>query len=376
MVAEVSLSLILLTGASLLLNSLWRLVNVQPGFQARNVLTLRVSLSRVRYPDRQRALQFYQRALDRMNTISGVQSAGVVSMLPLGGGRLCNEMTVENRPIENVDCVESRSVSPNYIAVMRIPLLEGRGLSDQDAQNAPLVMLVNQTLSRSLGATAVGKRVSFRGETRQIVGVVGDVHQLDLSQEVLPEAYLPFTQQPQPFGAFVLKTRGTPESVAAAARRELWALDRDLLLTDVMPLEAVIARSVAQPRLRSLVLAGFAGVSLILAVLGLAGLVSYSVSQRIHEFGIRIALGAHPAQVRRLVIGHGMRLALIGVAIGIGASLLLTRFLAGLLFGVKPLDAATFGAGAFVLLAAAFLACLIPARRATGVDPLVALRYE
>jgi predicted permease len=377
-VAEVALSLVLLTGASLLLNSLWRLIGVPPGFRPENVLTLRVSLSPVRYPDGQRALEFYQRALERMHALPGVQSAGIVSMLPLGGGRLCNEMTVENHPIENADCVESRSISSDYFKVLQIPLLQGRWPEDRDSEGAPRVVAINQTLARLLDpvGAAVGKRVSFRGELRQVVGVVGDVHQMALGDAVGPEAYLPLRQQPFPFASFVLRTASRPESAANAARQELWAIDRDLLIYDVLPMQAVVSRSVAQPRLRSLLLAGFASVALLLAVLGLAGVVSYSVSQRTHEFGIRMALGARPAEVLHLVIAHGMRLALAGTVIGVLASLWLTRFLAGMLFGVEPMDAAAFAGGVMILLAAALAACLIPARRATRVDPLVALRYE
>ncbi len=377
-VAEVALSLVLLTGASLLFNSLWRLIGVPPGFRPENVLTLRTSLSPVRYPDRQRALEFYRQALQRMNALPGIQGAGIVSMLPLSGGRLCNEMTVENRPIENVDCVESRSVSPDYFQVMQIPLRKGRWLANYDSETAPRVAVINQALARLLdpAGAAVGKRVAFRGEMRQVVGIVGDVRQLGLDQAVGPEAYLPLRQQPFSFASFVLRTAASPDSVAVAARRELWTLDRDLLIYDVLPMQLVVARSVTQPRLRSLVLILFADVSLLLAVLGLAGVVSYTVSRRTREFGIRMALGARRSQVLRLVVAHGMRLAVAGTVIGVVASLGLTRFLSGMLFGVKPMDPVTFFAAAFILLDTALFACLIPAYRATRVDPLVTLRYE
>ena len=377
-VAEVALSLVLLIGAGLLFNSLMRLINIPPGFRADHVLTLRVSLSPVRYPDRRRALEFYQRALDRMTAIPGVQRAGIVSMLPLGGGNLCNEMSVENHPIQNVDCVESRSTSPDYFQVMQIPLLQGRTFDAHDSESAPRVIAINQTLARLLdpAGRAVGKRVEFRGDVRQVVGVVGDVHQTGLDQAMVPEAYLPLRQQPLSFAAFVLRTLALPESVAGNARRELWSLDRDVLIYDVLPMDLVVARSVTQPRLRALVLILFADVSLLLAVLGLVGVVSYTVSQRTREFGIRMALGARPSQVRRLVIAHGMRLALTGTVIGIVASLGLTRFLSGMLFGVKPIDAFTFACAVLELLCTALFACWFPAMRATKVDPLVALRYE
>jgi putative ABC transport system permease protein len=377
-VLEVALSLILLTGAGLLLNSLRRLMSVSPGFRPENVLTLRVSLSPVRYPDQQRALAFYQRALEDVAALPGVESAGIVSMLPLSGGRLCNEMAAEGLPMEKIDCVESRSISPDYFQVMKIPLLEGRALVDRDSEHAPRVAVINETLAHLLApaGAALGKRVSFRGDVRQVVGVVGDVYQMRLSQAIGPEIYLPLRQQPFSFASFVVRAAHTPENIANSVHHELRALDKDLLIYDVQTMEAVVSRSVAQPRVRSLLLAGFATLALLLAVLGLAGVVSYIVGQRTHEFGIRMALGAHSSQVLRMVIFDGMRLAVAGIAIGLAASVWLARFLGGMLFGVGPMDAVTFVSSAVILLAAALVACWIPARRATKVDPLVALHYE
>ncbi|HKW88161.1 MAG TPA: ABC transporter permease [Candidatus Acidoferrales bacterium] len=377
-VVEVAMALVLLTGAGLLLKSFWRLANVRSGFEPEGVLTLRVSLADSRYPTHQRALAFYDQALARLGALPTAQSAAAISMLPLSGDRSCNDMTVENRPIENADCVEGLSISPDYFRVMKIPLLAGRWFAEADLSSAPRVAVINDSLARLLGSRelAMDERLSFRGEKWQIVGVVGDEHQRSLGHVVEPEIFLPLQQQPLAFATFVLRMNSHPEASASAARQQLWALDPDLMIYDVLSMNEVVSASILQPRMRLFLLGGFAGLALLLAILGLAGVVAYSVSQRTREFGIRMALGAPPSEVLRMVLTQGLSLALTGAALGVVASLWLTRFLANLLFQVKPLDAVSFAGGILILLTAALAACWIPARRAMRVDPMVALRYE
>jgi len=377
-VAEVAMSMVLLVGAGLLLNSFWRLYSVAPGFDSGNVLTLRVSLPDSRYPDRQRALALYDNVLGRLRTTPGVESAGVVSMLPLGGGRLCNDAAVENRPDEKVDCVEARMITPDYFRVMRIPLLKGRWFTERDSEDALRVAVIDETFARLLSPLddAIGKRFTFRGQVREVVGVVGDVHQLGLGRATLPEAYLPLRQAPVPFAAFVLRTASRPENLAPAAREQIRAADRDLLVFAVQPMNQVVSESIAAPKLRAVLLGSFAGLALFLAIIGLASVVAYGVTQRTHEFGIRLALGAGPRDILLQVLAQGMRLTLLGAAIGLLASVWLARFLAAMLFAVKPTDAATLAGVAVILFGVALCACYLPARKAMRMDPVIALRYE
>jgi putative ABC transport system permease protein len=377
-VACVSLSLILLTGAGLLLNSFWRLQNVQPGFQPENVAVLRVRLSEARYPNRARALALYDQVLDRLHAIPRVESAGIVSMLPLTGDRSCNELTLEGQPLVGADCVEGRSISPDYFHVMRIPLLEGRWFSDRDTANSPNVVVINKTLASLFGPpeSALRKMVSFRGKLREVVGVIGDVHQIGLAKSALPEAYMPLPQAPQPFAAFVLRVDSRPEESIQTARAQIWAVDPDLLISDARPMEQVLSDSISEPRSGALLLGIFAVLAVFLAVLGLSGVVAYSVTRRTREFCIRMIVGARPHDILRIVLLQGVRMTLLGIGIGLASSFWLTSLLSSMLFEVKPTDAPTFSIVAATLFCVAILACWIPARRATRVDPMTALRHE
>ena len=376
-VTEVALSLMLVIGAGLLSESFWRLQRVNPGFEPQNLLTLSLTLPDSRYPDAAHTLAFYDRVTERLAALSGVQSASIVSTLPLSGGRLCNEVTISGQAVEGVPCAESRSITPNYFGTMGIQLLAGRAFNERDHRETPRVAIINQTLAQHLGpGDAIGKRFTFRGAERQVVGVVADIKHLGLHTDALAEVYLPLHQSPLAFASLVLRTSTAPTSLATAAQHEIWSIDPALPITALKSMEQVIADSVAQPRFRALLLGAFSALALLLAVVGLYGLLAYGVSQRRHEIGIRVALGAQTQNVLRLVLSQGMKLTLIGVAIGLLGASALTHVLAGFLFNVSVTDPMTFAAMSALLMVTAFLACYLPARRATKVDPLTALRGE
>jgi len=267
---------------------------------------------------------------------------------------------------------------------MRIPVLRGRAFDEHDVKNAQGVAVINETLARKYfpGADPLGRRITLSDENPKeedwatVVGVVRDTKPRELSGEPVAEMYMPYAQQPEPNMALMIRTTGRPEAVAAAVRREVLALDRDQPVYSIRTLPAVMSEAVATPRFRTSLLGVFAALALVLAVVGIYGVMSYAVTQRTHEFGIRMALGAQTRDVLKLVVGYGMALALAGVLIGLVSSFALTRVMSGLLFGVTPTDPVTFACISLLLAAVALLACLVPARRATKVDPLVALRYE
>jgi putative ABC transport system permease protein len=275
------------------------------------------------------------------------------------------------------------TVSPDYFHVMRIPLLRGRFFNEQDSPSNPNVAIISETLARryfpNLGP--IGRRMRFGfppngNVSREVVGVVGDVRDDALSRKPGPMMYVPFAQAPLYGGEVVVRSSLTPSSVAAGIRQAVHSIDNDLPVTDVESFPDALGASVAQERFRTLLLGSFSGIALILAAVGIFGVISYSVSQRTHEIGIRMALGAQQRDVLRLILGQGTRLALLGLGAGAVAALLLTRLMASLLYGVSATDPLTFGAVAILLLGVAVAACYIPARRAMRVDPIVALRYE
>jgi putative ABC transport system permease protein len=301
-------------------------------------------------------------------------------MLPLGGDNLCNEATVNGRPVASLDCVGARSISPDYFSAMRIPLLQGRILTARDNAAAPRVAVINRTMARILGSMdsvgVIGKKFGFRDEVREVVGVVEDVHHSSLDVDALPEAYLPFTQHPLPFMAFVVRTVADPAPVASVVRSEVWSLDKDLPVKSLKNLDQVVADSIAQPRFRTLALGGFAALALFLAVLGLYSVVALGVSQRIQEIGLRVALGAQPHDVVRLVVGQGLKLASIGVIAGLAGAAVATRVLSAMLFGVTTTELPIFAAVAGLMVGVTLAASYIPARKALRIDPIAALRYE
>ena len=385
--AEVAISLVLLIGAGLLINSFLRLRNVDPGFRADNLLTMRVVLPDVKYETMDRRSAFYTDLINRVQSLAGVRSAAVTTNLPLYRQGNSISIGIEGRPAPPPGqelIVVTRIVSPGYFDTMSIPLLQGRQLSEQDAKTTPRVVVISETMGRRYwpGEDVVGKRISL-GRIRkpedwfQVVGVVKDVRQFELTAEPKPQMYLTYRQA----GFFdardlVVKTDVEPASMAATVRNAVWELDKDQPVSNIQTMEEILADSIARQRFSMLLLAIFAAVALVLAGVGIYGVMSYSVAQRTHEIGIRMALGAQTGAVLKLAVGYGMKLVLAGLVIGLIAAFALTRVMSTLLFGVTATDPATFTLISLLLIAVAVIASYIPARRATRVNPIIALRYE
>ncbi len=383
LVAEVALSIVLLIGASLLLRSFARITSVDPGFNPENVLAFRVALPAVAYPQPHQQIAFYDRLLEKLGATSGVESAGMVQTLPIRGDYVL-AVSIQGRPPAKSGeepSANHRVVSPGYFKALGIPLLKGRSFTGRDAEKSPMVAVVDQAfVSRHFPTEdPIGRGIDIGNGTDgfyEIVGVVGDVHYGGLETAATPTMYVPFTQDPFSSMWLMVRTKGEPLQMSGAARQAVREIDASLPAFSMTPLETVISESVAQRRFSMLLLGLFALVALFLAAVGLYGVVAYTVSQRTQEIGLRMAIGAQPADVLRMVVGGGMKLAIIGVAIGIVAALSLATLVASMLFGVTPFDPASYAATAAILLAVAALACYIPARRAMGVDPLTALRQE
>jgi putative ABC transport system permease protein len=382
---EVALSVILLIGAGLLLKSLAHLRRVEPGFDPRNILTMQVTLPAARYQDPRSRISFFDQLAERFRHIVGVESAALVSQLPLtGGGRGGDPFSIEGRPYDSsgrVPQVATRyRISPDYFRAMRIPLLAGRFLAERDGPDAPRVALINQTMARGFWASGnpIGQRITM-GAPRPgvpwmtIVGVVADVHNANLRVEAIPQIYTPLTQDPGGSMFAVLRTSTDPMSVALAARREISLLDRGQAASDVRTMEDRFSGSIQRDRFESLLLGIFALAALTLAVIGIYSVIEHSVSQRVSEIGLRVALGAQPGDVLRLIVTQGMRPALFGMVLGLLATFLLTRVLRSLLFQVAPTDPITFVAVPILFALIALVACAIPARRAMRLDPATAL---
>jgi len=383
---DVAVATVLLVAAGLLIQSFLRLQRVELGYHPRGVLTFKVDLPFARYPvDHQPA--FFQQSLARLNALPGVHSASAVLPLPLDGDDIDTVFAIEGQPLAEGHQPRTAYswVEPAYFETLGINLKEGRDFTVRDDLNALPVVIVNETIARQYfpGQSPLGKRIrpqignGYQGAPmRQIVGVVADVRQRGLTSAPGPQVYVPRSQSPIGSMIFVVRTTVVPSSIADAARIEMQHVDPDLPIFRVKTLDQYFDQSVAQPHFLSVLLGIFAALAVLLAAVGIYGVISYSASQRTHEMGVRMALGADRRDVLLLVVGHGFRLALIGAAAGIIVSLLLTRFLSSLLYQVAPTDPFTFVAVLLLLGTVAFLACYIPARRATKVDPLVALRYE
>jgi putative ABC transport system permease protein len=384
-VAEVALCLMLVIGAGLLIRSFWRLRQVDPGFTAQNVLSLQVAPPATAYADGPRKRAFYHQVMERIAALPGVKAVGGNHLLPMGGSNWNPDLRVEDHPLPEgaaLPSVDWRLVTPGYFEAMRIRLVRGRYFTDRDGDTAPHVAIVNQTLAEAYwpDQDPIGKRIrgGFEGkEWVPIVGVVGDVKEQGLDTPTHLEMYRPYEQATFISALTVMvETEAEPAGLAAAIRGEVWAIDKDVPIANIQPLARVVSESLARRRATMLLLAVFAGVALLLASVGIYGVVAYGVAQRTQEIGIRMALGASSRDVLRLVIGQGMRLIFAGVALGLGGAWATTRALESLLFGTSATDGLTFAAVASLLALVALLACYVPARRATRVDPMVALRYE
>jgi len=380
------LTLVLLVGAGLLIRSFWRLQQVDPGFKTDNVLTLRLSLPRSRYTDGAQAASFFDRLQERLAALPGVVAVSATTDIMLQRLATSSNFTIENRPPDpseqSLELPFDR-VQPNYFQTMGIQLLQGRTFTAQDGPNSPRVGIVNEAFVKRYfpNEDPIGKRFAFcnGGPDAQwiaIVGVVRDTKRQGVDQPIRIESWMPLAQSPARSMEVVLRTTGDPLALGNPAREAVWSIDRDLPIPRMQTVEQNLSTRVAQRRLNMLLLGLFASVALVLAAVGIYGVMNYTVTQRTNEIGIRVALGAQTRDVLRLVVGEGMILALLGVVIGLVMTFAFTRLMASLLFGVSASDPLTFAAIAALLFGVALLACWIPARRATHVDPMVALRYE
>jgi putative ABC transport system permease protein len=386
-VVELAVALVLLVGAGLLIKTFWKLRSVESGFNPDHLITMRIELPETRYKDVAPQTRFRTQILAGMNSLPGVHAA-MVSELPLSGDSLDHDFVIENRPpIAPGDepSLESRSVLGDYFNVMQIPLHAGRDFGPQDlTENAPLVGIANEELVRQYfqNEDPIGKRIRWARNPQiewiTIVGVVGDVKHFGLDLPEQPALYSPYTQiNPwKRWMSIAARTDLNPNAMSQSIKQEIWKVDSQLPVTRVETMSEMAAESFASRRFNMSLLTLFAGLALILAAIGIYGVMSYAVTQRTQEIGIRMALGARTFDVLRLVLRNGMTLVLIGIALGLAGAFALTRLMVTLLFGVTPTDTLTIGLVSVVLIGVAFLACFIPARRATKVDPLVALRYE
>ena len=382
-VAEVALSLILLVGASLLIRSFAKLTGVDPGFRAENVLSFRVALPNASYPDLARQAAFYESLVERLESLPQVTSAAAVQTLPMRGTYVLSTGIVGRPPLppSQQPSINYRVVSRRYFETLGIPLLRGRAISERDTTSSPGVVLIDQAFvdAHFPGEEPLGRQLTIGNGTNrpyEIVGVVGDVRTDGFDALAAPTMYVPHTQDPFSSMWFLVRTTGDPAQLASAARQAVLELDRTLPAFSMAPLADVVSDTLAQRRFSTLLLGLFALMALFLAAVGLFGVLSFVVSQRIPEIGVRMALGASRGDLLRMVVGHGMRLALAGVVLGLVGALALARLVATMLFEVTPFDPASYAATAAVLLATAALACYVPARRALRVDPIIALRYE
>jgi putative ABC transport system permease protein len=384
-VTQVALALVLLVGASLFMKSLGRLRSVDPGFNADNLLTMRISLPGRKYDKDEQAMDFFSRALEQIRSLPGVQSAGAINELPFTGPHSGTSIEIEGQPKLPPGHELHTGISvtdANYFRTMQIPLKRGRLFTEQEAKEMRHVVVVNETFVRTNlpGQDPLGKRVTINMKDEnvptEIIGVVGDTKHLGLDKENEEMAYWPQPELVYSYMTLVIRTQGDPTSVAPAAREVIRNIDSEQPIGEVSTMEGLLAKSVSRSRFNATLLSIFSVMALVMAAVGIYGVMSYSVQQRTHEIGLRMALGAQRSDVLRLVIKQGILLGLFGVGAGLIASFALTRLVVSLLFEVPATDPRTFGSVAGGLFVITLIACYLPARRATKVDPLVALRYE
>src|SRR5882724_4088221 len=385
-VSEIAMTLALLVCAGLLIRTVMRLRNVDTGFNAQKILAMNIGLPGIKYPKPENQISFYKQVTERIAALPGVKAVGTTSVLPLSDNFDGRGLLVEDHPKPRGEeiTVDLYIATPGYLRAMEIPLLKGRSITEQDGIDSSKIALINRTMADQLWANEdpLGKRIKFPGSEknpqpwRTIVGVVKDVSQYALDKKPPMQIYVPHEQFPTSFNTIVVRTETEPTAMINAVRREILAVDKDQAVFNVTTLLQLMGESILIRQFFMLLLLVFAALALTLAAVGIYGVMSYVASQRTHEIGIRMALGAQASDVLKLIIGNGMALALIGIAVGLAGAFALTRLMAGVLFGVSATDAVTFVTVSAGLVAIALVACYIPARRATKVDPLVALRYE
>ncbi|HEV2130004.1 MAG TPA: ABC transporter permease, partial [Longimicrobiaceae bacterium] len=386
-VVETALAVMLLAGAGLLIRSFVQLNAVDPGFRAERTLALDLALPSAYYPETEQVRAFYGELAERVEALPGVRSVGIVSALPLADFLQRTNLRIGGRPEPGPgeeNSIDVRFASSGYLQTLGIPVLRGRGFTDQDRPGTLRVVLISETAARHYfpGEEAIGRRIelgmSRRGQPLggEVVGIVGDVRNEGLSQDPPPMLYLSNDQTATRMASLVVRSHGEPRELMAAVRREVAAMDPNLPLFNIRTLEETLGEAISQPRFYMLLLSIFAGSALVLAAIGIFGVMSYAVVQRTREIGIRMALGADPRSVLRMVVGRALGLAALGVLLGLLGSLAGTRILSGLLFGVAPTDPLTLAGVATVLFGVAGIASYLPARAATRVDPNVALRYD
>jgi putative ABC transport system permease protein len=386
-VVEVALSVVLLAGAGLLFRSFLRLQSVNAGFVSEHVLTARLTPSGTNYVNDADYVKFYKQVIEKVGAIPGVQDAGLINTLPLYKGPTAG-FRVEGRPVTTPDkwpSVNYRVVSANYFRAMGIPVLQGRAYTDRDDENAPRAMIVNQKLVQEIfpDENPIGKRITFggtdaNGQPRwfEIIGVVANVRSVELREEPNPELYFSAQQDLWPAMSLVIRSTIEPSSLSASVRQAVNEVDRSVPVADVKTMDHVVSESITQPRFNLFLLGLFGAVAMVLSAAGIYGVTAYTVTQRTHELGIRIALGAQVGDVLKMILGQGMAVIGVGLVVGLAAAFALTRLLRTLLFGVGENDPLTFVAITAILVLVALIACYIPARRATKVDPLTSLRAE
>jgi len=385
-VAEVAISLVLLAGAGLMIRSFWRLQQVDAGFAPQNVLTMILQLPGSKYPQGPQVIAFYQTLLERVRALPGVESAAMNSSLPMTGSYSSGTVTVENPVASQQNAsfeADWRAISPDYFRTMKVRQISGRDFMDTDKADGPSVVIVDESFARRFwpNEDATGKRIKRGGREspdpwRTIVGVVGHVRNYGLSTQGREQVYFPHPQFPRNGMFLAIRANGDPLAYTGALRAAVWAVDPTQPVSDIRLMDDYVYSSAAQPRFNLLLLVTFALLALVLAAVGIYGVMSYSVTQRTHEIGIRLALGAQPRQIIRLVVGQGLGLVALGLGLGVAGAIAVTRLMATLLFGISATDPMTFALVASILAGVALLACYLPARRATKVDPMIALRYE
>lgn len=390
-VFEIGLSLVLLVSSGLLLKSFWKLLQVNPGFRAENVVSCQISLPRAKYADEWQQAEFFRRAVESVRALPGVETAAAVTNVPFGNGRGSTSFEIDGHPTPpNTDgpVADNHEISPDYFRAMGIGVKAGRDFTEADDRTRPGVAIINERAAQLYwpGENPIGKRLNMdtpeetklygKGVWREIVGVIGNVKLLELNADFRPEIYTPMSQTPSANMALVVRGKASSESLINSIRQAVSGVDPNQPIRRAQLIETAISRSVAPQRFIAVLLAIFAGLAIILAMVGIYGVMSYAVAQRTQEIGVRMALGAGRMDVLRMILGDGMRLAGAGVALGLVGSLLITKVLASLLYGVSSTDVNTFAVVSLLLIAVALIACYFPARRATKVDPMVALRYE